>query len=222
MAITRRADGLVPRPGRANVGNRRPRSHATRPGARSSKERGALTWRNDPWVRRRIATVARMAASGYSIPGMEDTVARWCLDNGQPAVKMAQLRLDLQHYWELMAEEVKIDAQQHEESLKLFKREGFRAWRDPNEGAMVRSTGFTTAMEAEKQLMRLSGVLKQPHALQQNEVFQQLNPELVGSDEYRAAVGEILRLLPARREPSNASPDAPETKQPARTRGNGR
>jgi hypothetical protein len=138
---------------------------------------------------------------------MEDSVAAWCSANGQPPVKVEQLRIDYRHYWELMADEVKIDAQQHEEALKLFKREGFQAWRNRDEGAMVRATGLNVAMEAEKQLMRLSGVLKQPHVLQQNEVFQQLTPELVGSEEYRAAVGELLRVLPA--DPNGASPKSP-------------
>ena len=122
-------------------------------------------------------------------------------------MKIAQLRLDYKHYWELLADYVQIDAQQHAETLKLFKREGLRAWSNAQEGATVRSTGLTTALEAEKQLMRLSGVLKQPHVLQQSEVPQQLTPELVDSDEYRAAFVEVLRLLPA--EPDGASPKSP-------------
>jgi hypothetical protein len=74
-------------------------------------------------------------------------VALWRFENGHPAAKVQQLKVGYKHYWELMAEEVKLDAQQHEEALKLFKREGFRAWNNSNEGAMVRSTGFTAAMK---------------------------------------------------------------------------
>jgi len=126
--------------------------------------------------------------------------------------------LDYKHYWELLADYVQIDAQQHAETLKLFKREGLRAWSNAQEGATVRSTGLTTALEAEKQLMRLSGVLKQPHVLQQNDVFQQLTPELAGSHEYRAAVAEILRLLPARGQGSRHHvADTPEQRPVAGT-----
>jgi hypothetical protein len=142
--------------------------------------------------------VARLVASGYSFFGMQDTMSAWCFEQGQPPVKVAQLKIDYKHYWDLMSEEVKIDAQQHEEALKLFKREGFRAWNNQNEPAMVRSTGLTTAMEAEKQLMRLSGVLVSRDVVQKNVVIQALSPEFVGSDAYRRAVGNLLALLPAR------------------------
>jgi hypothetical protein len=139
-----------------------------------------------------------LVASGYSFLQMEPAVTEWCEGEHQPPVKVEQLRIDYRHYWELMADDVTVDAQQHEEALKLFKREGFQAWRNTNEGAMVRSTGLTTAMEAEKQLMRLSGVLVSRDVLQKNVVIQTLSPELVGSDEYRRAVGNLLALLPAR------------------------
>jgi hypothetical protein len=188
-------------------GNTRSRSHAIKPGVRTRKSLAPLTWRNDPWVRRRIANVAMLVASGYSFLQMEDAVAEWCAGEHQPPVKVEQLKIDYKHYWELMAEEVHIDAEQHAEALRLFKREGFQGWRNVNEGAMVRSTGLTTAMEAEKQLMRLSGVLVSRDVLQKNVVIQTLSPELVGSDEYRAAVGELIRLLPA--DPNGASPKSP-------------
>ena len=205
-----------------HIGNRRSRPHAIKPGARTRKGLAPLTWRNDPWVRRRITQVAMLVASGYSFIQMEPAVSEWCEYEGQPSVRIQQLKLDYRHYWDLMRDEVKIDAEEHAEALRLFKREGLQAFRDRGrltnlgrvggESAIVRAAGLNAALEAEKQLMRLSGAVDQPAVLQQNVVIQTLNPDLVGSDEYRKAVGTILALLPGQVDTVDAvRPDDAET-----------